>query len=264
MALNGTTKTVGTVVILLALSSGAYGQETVIYGNDQDSCFDGYTTTSGLVSQAGDGLDQRVYQPMPWFENQAYTVTHIKAIVIGKLGGVLIVDELDFVGRTVTVEFFFGAFDDQTDTFNEDLLLPRPDALEIVLTDEMLTPVPGGDPRYFELDVDVTVPVPAGKRLHVAFVGHFDITSGDEFLIPESISCTGHESAWYVVVTPPLQGRVSEVSGFITGTNAMRVTAQMGVAIPAVSEWGMIAATLLILTAGTLVYRYRMPATVAA
>lgn len=100
-------KATAVVVCLVALSSGAYGQVTVIY-----DCTEQYTTTSGQLSQKGEGAHIRLYQPMDVF-SVPYTVTHVTVFFNPATTTDGPFSIADLVGRTATLEFLFGEYNDE-------------------------------------------------------------------------------------------------------------------------------------------------------
>jgi len=255
MSLSGVAKAAAMCVVLEA--SGAYGQVIDIY-----DCTEQYTGVSGVTSQEGNGAHQRLYQPMP-VQAEAYTVIHV-AVVFSAGTTSQNYSIQDLVGppsRTATLEFLFGEYN-EVDGFVEDTSLPRPPAVPVTFSVENLTNAPE-DPEFVrQVDIDVTVSVPTGKQLQVGLIGDFDWTPNNELLIvPESLLAVppSYESGWWVQPDGGTHGLAVNNPGLTTGHMAMRVEAQMGIAVPTTSFWGGLAMTLLILAAGSLVYARRGP-----
>ncbi len=230
----------------------------------------GYIGNSGLSSQQGLGLHRRVYQPMP-INPQECSISQLAVILSATImeeGESRPLTREEYIGRTITVEFLLGHYTEETG-FVPDGTVPEIPDREIVIQDHMLTDASEDPETYKRLLLGFTgIAVPAGKELNIGVVGQFDLSPDEErFAVPESTSVrvaaaghrAGYPSAWFVLPDDPGQphGLVSGQPGFSTGTHAMTVTitGEAG-SVPAVSTWGLLTMTLLMLVAGTLVYRW--------
>jgi len=254
---------VATLIIVFSASA----QAETIYGCDSNYL------NSNFESQEGDGLHLRMYQPM--FIPNPSSVIQIVAIITGVksdgAGGLVQMARDDFVGRWITVEILAGTYNPAkcpTTVICPDPAV-QPFSQDIQITLEMLSDAEEDPVNYQRLLVDIaTPPYPAGTELNVGIIGHFDASASEAFLVPvvDAVnSCVGvfPSGWWYMPDDPgPPNGVLEDGIGFPSGILAMAVST--GPPIPAVSTWGLVGMTLLMLTAGTLVCRSRMTKPIAA
>ena len=105
--------------------------------------------------------------------------------------------------------------------------------------------------------------IPAGEILNISLVFEIDPAIGQAAVIEGDLLDSAIPSTW-VLSFPDDWNTGAHFGPYCDDIMALELYGPAPIPIPTVSEWGMVAMTLLMLTAGTVVYRYRMGEPVAA